>query len=110
MKPHGGKVTIVQPGPFRTDFVQKSLEPAAESQEAYAATSGRFAKLIGSMHGKQPGNPELAAQAILQAVAAEKPPLRLILGKYAQNKAKQRLAEREQERAVWEEIGKNTDF
>lgn len=110
LKPLGIKVTIVQPGPFRTDFVARSLERAENHIAEYDRTSGRFARLIESMSGKQPGDPAKAAEAIIAAVDSETPPLRLILGKYANDKTRKKLADAERERAAWEPVGSPTDF
>jgi NAD(P)-dependent dehydrogenase (short-subunit alcohol dehydrogenase family) len=87
----GIKVTIVQPGPFRTEFVAHSLERAPERIADYDASSGRFLNLLTTMNGKQPGDPDKAADAIFRAVNSDQPPLRLVLGKYAQDKVRRKL-------------------
>ena len=110
LKPLGVKVTIVQPGPFRTEFVQRSLDSAAHHEADYDRTSGQFAKLIRSMDGKQPGDPAKAADAIIQAVDSDHPPLRLVLGKYAIDKVKKKAASVLEELAVWESVGAATHF
>lgn len=92
VRPFGLKVTIVQPGPFRTEFVARSLERAAERIADYDPSSGKFLRLIETMNGQQPGDPDKAADAIIAAVAAPNPPLRLVLGKYAQDKARRKLS------------------
>lgn len=110
LKPLGIKVVVVQPGPFRTDFIGRSLERAVGGIEDYAATSGKFAKLIESMDGKQTGDPAKAAAAIFEAVESDKPPLRLVLGKYAQDKVRRKLAATQRELDAWAQIGLNVDF
>jgi hypothetical protein len=62
------------------------------------------------MEGKQPGDPARAAEAIIAAVESDAPPLRLVLGKYANDKARKKLADTERERAAWEHVGLPTDF
>ncbi len=106
----GIRVTLVEPGPFRTEFVGRSLERAAVTLADYDATSGKFRRLIESTAGKQPGDPARAAEAILAAVRAENPPLRLVLGKYATEKARRTLAARLRELEAWEAVGAATDF
>lgn len=91
VRPFGLKVTIVQPGPFRTEFVARSLERAGERMAEYDPSSGKFLRLIETMNGQQPGDPDKAADAIIAAVAAPNPPLRLVLGKYAQDKVRRKL-------------------
>ena len=110
LKPLGIKVTIVQPGPFRTGFIARSLERAESHIADYDRTSGRFLRLLETMAGKQPGDPAKAAEAIIAAVESETPPLRLVLGKYANDKVRKKLAEAERERAAWEDVGLPTDF
>ena len=110
LKPLGIKVTIVQPGPFRTDFVARSLERAENHIADYDRTSGKFSRFLETMAGKQPGDPEKAAVAILAAVESDTPPLRLILGKYANDKTRKKLADAERECAAWEPVGFPTDF
>ena len=110
LKPLGIKVTMVQPGPFRTDFIARSLERAENHIADYDRTSGKFARFLDTMAGKQPGDPEKAAEAIIAAVEAATPPLRLVLGKYANDKTRKKLADAERERAAWEHVGLPTDF
>ena len=110
LRPLGVGVMIVQPGPFRTDFISRSLERPATAIAEYASTSGKFIRFLDSMDGKQPGDPEKAAAAIISAVESGKPPLRLVLGQYACEKAKKLLVAAQRELEQWEEIGKPTDF
>jgi NAD(P)-dependent dehydrogenase (short-subunit alcohol dehydrogenase family) len=108
--PMGIRVTLVEPGPFRTDFIGRSLERAAGSLEAYAGTSGKFAKLLQGMQGRQPGDPEKAGRAVLAAVRSGNPPMRLVLGKYAHEKRRRQLASLEAELTAWQEVGQPTEF
>jgi NAD(P)-dependent dehydrogenase (short-subunit alcohol dehydrogenase family) len=110
LAPLGIRVTLVEPGPFRTDFVTRSLEKASQPLTDYDSTSGKFGRLIASMNGKQPGDPAKAAKAILAIVEAESPPLRFVLGKYANDKARRRAADLEKERTAWEHVGLPTEF
>ena len=105
----GLKVTIIQPGPFRTDFVARSLETNPGSIGEYEVSVGKFGKIISGMDGKQPGDPARAAQVILKAVDSDCPPLRLVLGRYAIAKTRRALAQREAELKVWEELGLGAD-
>jgi NAD(P)-dependent dehydrogenase (short-subunit alcohol dehydrogenase family) len=67
LKPLGIKVTIVQPGPFRTDFIGRSLDRAGCHIADYDRASGKFLRFLETMDGKQPGDPE-AAEAIIAAI------------------------------------------
>jgi len=110
LKPLGIKVTIVQPGPFRTDFIGRSLKRAEDHIADYDRTSGKFLRFLETMDGKQPGDPAKAAKAIIDVVESDAPPLRLVLGKYANDKVRKKLADAERERAAWEHLGLSTDF
>ncbi len=105
----GLKVTLVQPGPFRTDFISRSLDRSETAIPAYEGSSGKFGKFLAGMDGKQPGDPVLAAKAICEAVDAERPPLRLVLGKYACDKVRRGLGQRESELKAWEAVGLSAD-
>lgn len=107
--PHHIRVTVVVPGPFRTDFISRSLDQAPGS-EAYAGTAGKFAHFLQKMDGHQPGDPAAAAQAILAAAASPKPPFRLVLGKYAYQKARRQLDKERAELDAWEATGLPVDF
>ena len=108
--PFGVKVTIVIPGPFRTDFISRSLDRAEQSVPEYAVTAGKFRGFLEKVDGKQPGDPAAAAQAIIQAVESDKPPFRLVLGKYVYQKARRQLDRLRGELDGWEPVGLATDY
>lgn len=108
--PLGIKVTIVEPGPFRTDFIGRSLELVEQSIDAYNATVGQFWEFLNKISGSQPGNPDKAANALIKVVESPNPPLRLVLGKYAYSKFREKIKSLTAELDTWEEIAVNTDF
>lgn len=108
--PFGVKVTVVIPGPFRTDFIARSLDRAEQSVPEYAVTAGKFLGFLEKVDGKQPGDPAAAAQAIIQDVESDKPPFRLVLGKYAYQKARRQLDKLRAELDGWETVGLPTDY
>ncbi|NMG07726.1 oxidoreductase [Brasilonema sp. UFV-L1] len=108
--PLGIKVTIVEPGPFRTDFIGRSLDRAETSIDDYQKTVGKFLQFLDKIEGSQPGDPDKAAQALIQVVNSKNPPLRLVLGKYAYNKFRKKIKSLTAELDVWEQIAANTDF
>ena len=110
VRPLGINVTIVEPGPFRTDFIGRSLDRAETSMEAYQDTVGKFLQFLNQIEGTQPGDPDKAAQVIIQVVNAENPPLRLVLGQYAYSKFRQKIEALTKELDEWEAIAANTDF
>lgn len=110
LAPLGIKVVTVQPGPFRTDFIARSLDMAPATNADYQATVGKFQTLLKSMSGKQPGDPAAAARLIVSLADEPSPPLRIALGKYAVGKVKRMLAARQAELNMWESRGLATDF
>jgi NAD(P)-dependent dehydrogenase (short-subunit alcohol dehydrogenase family) len=84
LAPLGITVLIVEPGPFRTDWAGRSLKTPKKAIEAYAETAIARRNATQAHSGTQAGDPVRGAQAIIQAVEAENPPLRLVLGSVAQ--------------------------
>lgn len=81
LSPLGIDVIIVEPGVFRTDFLDNdSLHQAATVFEDYAHTAGGTRAWVAANNGSQLGDPVKAAAAILTVANAEHPPLRLQLG------------------------------
>jgi NAD(P)-dependent dehydrogenase (short-subunit alcohol dehydrogenase family) len=110
VKPLGIKVSLVQPGPFRTDFISRSLENTPSSMEDYAATVGKFRSFLQKMEGQQPGDPAKAAAAIIQLAGMENPPFRLALGKYAIDKVDRVLKARLRELEAVKELNFQTEY
>ena len=81
LTPFGIRVMIVEPGPFRTEFLGRSITMAAKEMPEYAASSRRHYRETNN--GNQAGDPDKAMAVILQAVDAEEPPLHLPLGPVA---------------------------
>ena len=106
----GIQVTLVQPGPFRTDFIARGLEKAASEIADYQATAGKFGRFLESMNGKQPGDPAKAAEAIVKMVLDGEAPLHLPLGKYVVKKFRDKAAALTREAEKWEAVASATDF
>lgn len=81
--PLGIKLTIVEPGPFRTKFANTSLIEAKVTIDDYSNTAGNFRNKLKSVDGKQEGDPQKAAIAIFNLVTSNSDTLRLPLGKTA---------------------------
>jgi NAD(P)-dependent dehydrogenase (short-subunit alcohol dehydrogenase family) len=81
LAPFGVRVTIVEPGGFRTKFAGGSMRQAEQVLQAYADTPAAKARnSISRYDGRQPGDPAKAARAIITALEAPQAPLRLVLG------------------------------
>jgi NAD(P)-dependent dehydrogenase (short-subunit alcohol dehydrogenase family) len=104
----GIHVLIVEPGAFRTGlFRQEAAYASAETAE-YADIVGPTRAYIRTNHESQPGDPVKAARAILTALDAEEPPLRLVLGEDAIGNIERRLVAISDELAMWRELGAAT--
>ena len=108
--PLGIKLTIVEPGPFRTDFLGRSGVAAAKRVEDYDATAGNARRYQNEQDGKQPGDPLKAVHAMMQVVDAENPPLRLLLGAGALKRVREKIEKWQKELAAWEQVTVGADF
>ena len=90
VEPLGIRVTIVEPGAFRTDWAGRSLAAAPEIDD-YRETVRQTREHIASENGNQQGNPKLATEAMISAVEAGVPPLRLPLGEGALGMIREKL-------------------
>jgi NAD(P)-dependent dehydrogenase (short-subunit alcohol dehydrogenase family) len=108
--PLGIKVTIICPSGFRTDWAGRSANESKSVIEDYQSTAAANKNNIRGYSGKQPGDPQRAAKAILKAADAEKPPLYLLLGEAAFNTAKKKLEDLKTDFETWKETTVNADF
>lgn len=109
--PFGIRVTIAEPGPFRTQFLAGSMKNAQNKIEAYQKTTvGNMYKYQQEMNGKQEGDPVKAAKAIVDYVHSGKENLRLPLGKVAIQGMRAKLASVEKDIAANESIAISTIF
>ena len=109
--PLGIKVTAVAPGAFRTDFLSThSIRKSEAADAAYAETIGRSSSAFDSMAGRQAGDPDRAAQAIMTLVRSDNPPLHLLLGSDALRRARGKLDQVVDEIDAWETTTRGTDF
>jgi len=107
--PLGVKVTIIEPGGFRTDFAGASTELRAGRAE-YDATVGGAARFQREYDGKQPGDPARAAAVLLQIAAMSEPPLRLLLGSDAFTAAEQNALQKLESDRKSKDLSFSTDY
>jgi NAD(P)-dependent dehydrogenase (short-subunit alcohol dehydrogenase family) len=110
VEPLGIKVTIVEPGAFRTDFGGRSLVKPEQFLADYAATTSGMLQWLEQLDGKQPGDPDKAAQAMIQVVESPQPPLRLALGADAVGAIEQKLKSMQAELDTWRQVALDTAF
>ena len=108
--PLGIKVLLVEPSAFRTDWAGRSANEAPHSIADYDSTAKARADMIRGYSGKQPGDPVRAAAAIVKAVEAKDPPLRLLLGKAALAGARTKVEALRKDFEGWAEVSEGADF
>ncbi len=108
--PFGGRVMIVEPGPFRTDFLEARSLHSTERIAAYEPSVGKTRGAAAARAGKQPGDPARAAEVIYAASLEARPPLHLVLGRPAIDLARRGLAGLERDIAAWEARSNATAF
>lgn len=103
-------VTAVEPGFFRTDFLdQSSLTRANNVIEDYGVTVGDMRSYATQVNQKQPGSAAKLAQAILKIADAEKPPVHLPLGKDTLQLFKEKMDRFNADIDAWHEVITGTD-
>ncbi|GFE81809.1 short-chain dehydrogenase/reductase [Steroidobacter agaridevorans] len=105
----GVKVTVIEPGGFRTDFAGSSTMLHTGRAE-YDAVVGATARAQREYDGRQPGDPQRAAQVILQIAAMDEPPFRLPLGSDAVKLIEQADRAKLADLQRWRELSVSTDF
>jgi NADP-dependent 3-hydroxy acid dehydrogenase YdfG len=108
--PLGIKVLIVEPSGFRTDWAGRSANETKHPIADYDATAGRNKGAIRGYSGAQPGDPKRAVAAIIKAVEAKTPPLRLLLGKAALAGARGKIEMLQKDFDAWAEVTEGADF
>ncbi|PFD91025.1 short-chain dehydrogenase/reductase [Bacillus cereus] len=110
VKPLGIHVTIVEPGMFRTDFLASSMRSVNTIIKDYTNTSGQTRETANKSNGSQPGDPKKAASAILKVVAADDPPLRLVLGSDSLKRIKTKLEQVKTDLNNWQTVTLSTNI
>jgi NAD(P)-dependent dehydrogenase (short-subunit alcohol dehydrogenase family) len=106
--PFGIRVLIVEPGAFRTGLFRPDAAYESAAMPEYAQTVGPTRDYVRGSNGRQPGDPAKAARAILAALDADEPPLRLVLGQDAIGNIRARLDRVAGELTTWEDVGRDT--
>src|SRR6201994_1318956 len=111
VEPFGIKVLMVEPSGFRTDWAGSSMDRAdpIDAYEKIDLIAQRRAFQQEENNGSQPGNPELAAQALLDTLDLDDPPFRLLLGNVAYDVAIDRYQTRLKEFQAGEQVARAAD-
>ena len=107
--PLGVRVTIIEPGGFRTDFAGSSTE-LREGRPEYESTVGVSVRFQRNYNGRQPGDPAKAAAALLHIASLPEPPLRLLLGSDCYAAAEKSAVEKLESDRRWKELSVSTDY
>jgi len=111
LEPFGVKATTVEPGFFRTDFLDStSLVSTEKSFPEYAATVGAMRDFAASANHAQPGDPTKLSKAIIKLVDSKEPPLRLPLGSDTVHKITEKNQFVQKELDAWKHLAISTDY
>jgi NAD(P)-dependent dehydrogenase (short-subunit alcohol dehydrogenase family) len=109
LKPLGVKMTIVEPGGFRTDWAGASME-FATPMAAYESTVGARRKFTLQYTGTEPGDPKKAANVLFKISRMAEPPLRLPLGVFAKQYVKESYENSLRELERWSDLTLATEI
>jgi NAD(P)-dependent dehydrogenase (short-subunit alcohol dehydrogenase family) len=109
VKPLGIKVTIIEPGAFRTDWGGSSMRTPQLSAD-YDQTVGAMNRYREATVDEWPGDPARAAEIIADIVRLDEPPLRLLLGAGAVESAEKASKARAAEAEKWADVSRSADF
>ena len=105
----GIRVTIVEPGPIRTEFGSGATAKPPEAKD-YAESVGKALEWFADLDGEQPNDPARVAAAIVKAVESSDPPLRLTLGEEAVEAVREKLEGQRKDLDAWQELSTATGY
>ena len=109
LKPFNIKVSLIEPGGFRTNFAGSALKVAPPMKE-YDESLAKIREMYRTIDGKQPGDPEKAVQAMIALVDHPNPPFRLPMGEIALASIRAKFSQYEEDLNAWESVIIGTDF
>jgi NAD(P)-dependent dehydrogenase (short-subunit alcohol dehydrogenase family) len=108
--PFGIRVVIVEPGPFRTEFLSaESIRFGAHAVADYAEQRTALRTSFEQRNGKQPGDPVKLAEALVRLAGEPEPPLRFVAGSIAFDAISAKLVHMQAELAHWRPLSVGTD-
>jgi NAD(P)-dependent dehydrogenase (short-subunit alcohol dehydrogenase family) len=110
VSPFGIRVTIISPGPFRTDFLStKSLQVGSAALSDYDWARDKTRATFEARNGRQAGDPVRLAAAMVLLANHPEPPMRFVAGSAALQIGRQKLAEVHADLDTWQEASIATD-
>jgi NAD(P)-dependent dehydrogenase (short-subunit alcohol dehydrogenase family) len=110
LAPFGILVTIIEPGPFRTDFLTRdSLRFGGKEVADYDQRRAQLRASFEQRSGQQAGDPAKLAQAMVILADESKPPMRFLAGSIAVNAADAKLEAMLEEIRQWRSLSVGTD-
>jgi NAD(P)-dependent dehydrogenase (short-subunit alcohol dehydrogenase family) len=106
----GIHVTSLAPGQFRTEWAGRSMQRTPRSIADYDSVMDPIREARLAKSGKQPGDPQKAAQAMLELVASDNPPAHLFLGEDALTLVNQKMDTLRAEMAAWDTLSRSSSF
>jgi NAD(P)-dependent dehydrogenase (short-subunit alcohol dehydrogenase family) len=107
----GIKVTVIEPGYFRTDFLDSSsIAHGTKAIEDYQAKSEKFRSNIANANQLQSGDPKKLARALMIIEASESPPIHFLAGRDAMDWLISKNQLMNDDISIWHELSVNTDF
>lgn len=110
VKPLGIRVTVIEPGPFRTDFLGRSGQVAKVQIEDYKQSAGVMRSYFETAGGKQAGDPQKAIEAMITIADADDPPVHLLLGRDVYERYTKKLTETQESITKWRGLTLGADF
>ena len=104
----GVHTLIVEPGAFRTGLFRPGAAYESAEMSEYEQTVGPTRAYVRDNHLEQPGDPAKAVRAIIEALDADEPPLRLVLGADAIGNIESRWHSLAEELDAWRAVGEAT--
>jgi NAD(P)-dependent dehydrogenase (short-subunit alcohol dehydrogenase family) len=106
----GIHVTAVAPGSFRTDWAGRSLQRTRNSIADYSFSGEKHHAEIAKRVGKQPGDPDRAARAMIEMIRSAQPPAHFVLGRAGLKLVREKIRSLSEELDAWEDRAQETDF
>lgn len=110
VEPLGIRVSVIEPGPLRTDFQGESMRRSTQPIADYEDTVGQRHARLRATHGRQEGDPARAARVIFNAVKAPEASFQLVLGERAYEMADASLRRQRDELEAQRALARSIDF